>query len=150
MKRVEYVRDKRSPIPKNQNISKVMSANKAKNTKPELVLRKALWQNGFRGYRLNYKKAPGRPDIVFVSKKVAIFVNGCFWHSCPYCKYTLPKNNSKFWGNKFKKNTERDKKKIKELRKLGWRVAVIWECQLKNKLNSQVNKVQRIYEANGN
>jgi DNA mismatch endonuclease (patch repair protein) len=77
-----YVRDKRSPVPKNEAVSRVMSANRAKNTKPELLLRKALWQAGARGYRLHYKRVPGRPDISFVSKKVAIFVNGCYWRRC--------------------------------------------------------------------
>ncbi len=96
-----YVRDKRSPVPKNEAVSRVMSANRAKNTKPELTLRKALWHAGARGYRLHFRiKLPSclrrggtrslrdgvvgavRPDISFVSKKVAIFVNGCYWHRC--------------------------------------------------------------------
>ncbi|HVT83697.1 MAG TPA: very short patch repair endonuclease [Chitinophagaceae bacterium] len=129
------MRDKRSPVPKNENVSRVMSANKAKDTKPEIILRKALWKAGLRGYRVNYKKLPGRPDIAFVSKKVAIFVHGCFWHRCPYCNYPLPKNNTRFWKEKFKKNVERDERKIKELQKLGWQVIVIWECELKGKIN---------------
>lgn len=89
----KYVRDKRSPKPKNENVSRVMSANKAKNSKPEMKLRKYLWNNGLKGYRLHPKKIPGRPDIAFISKKLAIFVNGCYWHRCPKCNYPLPKNN---------------------------------------------------------
>ena len=81
-----------------------MSANRAKDTKPELLLRQALWQSGHRGYRLHHKKIPGRPDITFVGKKVAIFVHGCFWHRCPKCAYTLPKNNTAFWQAKFDRN----------------------------------------------
>ena len=78
MKKVKvYVRDKRSPNPKNENVSKVMSANKAKDTSPEIKLRKALWKKGANAYRLHYKGLPGRPDICFVNKKFAIFVNGC-------------------------------------------------------------------------
>lgn len=98
MDKKEYIRDKRSPKPKNAAVSKVMSANKAKNTKPEMLFRKALWAEGIRGYRCNYKNAPGRPDIAFPKKKIAIFVNGCFWHGCPYCKMPLPKNNTEFWS----------------------------------------------------
>jgi DNA mismatch endonuclease (patch repair protein) len=71
-----YIRDKRSPVPKNEAVSRVMSANRAKNTKPELQLRKALWHAGARGYRLHYKRVAGSPDIAFVSKKSTIFVNG--------------------------------------------------------------------------
>lgn len=107
-----------------------MSSIKATNTKPELLLRKALWRAGIRGYRLHWQKVPGRPDIAFPGKKTAIFVNGCFWHRCPYCKLSLPKNNRKFWANKFQKNVERDKRKVSELRTIGWEVYVIWECQI--------------------
>lgn len=134
----EYIRDKRSPKPKNENVSRVMSANKAKNTKPEQTLRKMLWKEGLRGYRLNYKKIPGRPDIVFVSKKIAIFVHGCFWHRCPHCKLPSPKNNSAFWEDKFEKNIRRDKSKIDELVKSGWTVKVIWECEIKKQ---SINKI---------
>ena len=101
---MEYKRDKRSPTPKSETVSKVMSANKAKHTKPELILRKALWANGLMGYRNNYKKLPGRVDIAFTVKKLAIFVNGCFWHRCPKCNYPMPKTNEDFWENKFSKN----------------------------------------------
>ena len=92
-----YIRDKRSPLPKSEAVSRVMSANRAKNTKPEIILRKALWSADLRGYRLHPKNIPGRPDIAFTSKKLAIFVMGCFWHRCPKCGYPLPKNNQQFW-----------------------------------------------------
>ena len=75
-----YVRDKRSPVPKSEAASRVMSANRGRDTGPELRLRRALWAAGRRGYRLHYKKAPGRPDIAYPSRKIAIFVHGCFWH----------------------------------------------------------------------
>jgi DNA mismatch endonuclease (patch repair protein) len=77
-----YKTDKRSPIPKTEAVSRVMSANKAKNTIPEILLRRMLYANGLRGYRVHYKKVPGRPDVCYVSKKIALFVNGCFWHRC--------------------------------------------------------------------
>lgn len=137
-----YIRDKRSPTPKSEVVSKVMSRNKAKDTKPELLLRKALWDAGLKGYRLNYKKIPGRPDIVYVSKKLAIFVNGCYWHRCPKCNYGLPKHNTEFWKEKFRKNTERDARKIAELKELGWQVVVVWECEVKKELPSKVNEIK--------
>ena len=142
MEEKQYSRDKRSPTPKNSKVSEVMSANKAKNTKPELLLRKALWENGIRGYRLHYKKVPGRPDIAFAGKKVAIFVNGCFWHRCPHCVHTLPKTNSTFWKEKFEKNVARDAKKVAELEALGWQVLTIWECQVKEDIHNVVTLVQ--------
>lgn len=143
MSESEYIRDKRSPKPKSEQVSKVMSRNKAKNTKPEILLRKALWEKHIRGYRLNYKKAPGRPDIAFVSKKVAIFVNGCYWHRCPKCDYPLPKHNTEFWEEKFSKNKERDKRKIKELKDSGWSVITVWECDIKEDINSIVSVIQQ-------
>lgn len=76
----QYIRDGRAPIPEKELTSRIMSAIKAKNTKPEIMLRKALWFEGYSGYRLHWKKVAGRPDICYPRKKVAIFVNGCFWH----------------------------------------------------------------------
>lgn len=108
-----------------------MSAIHAKNTKPELLLRKALRQNGLSGYRLHWKKVPGKPDIAYPNKKIAVFVNGCYWHRCPYCSPSTPKTHKSFWLNKFRKNIERDQRKVKELKKLGWTVITVWECQIK-------------------
>lgn len=139
----EYIRDKRSPVPKNENVSKVMSANKAKNTKPEVLLRQALWQDGLRGYRLHFKSVPGRPDIAFVKHKLAIFVNGCFWHRCPHCHNSVPKTNSAFWQEKFRKNVERDQKKVSQLEDLGWTVLTIWECELKEDIHKAVEKIRK-------
>ena len=107
-----------------------MSANKAKDTKPELKLRRALWKAGIKGYRLNWKHVPGRPDIAFVGKKIAIFVHGCYWHRCPECDLPLPKSNTKFWKEKFDRNIFRDKKKKRELTHLGWNVLEFWECEI--------------------
>ncbi|MBK6399777.1 MAG: very short patch repair endonuclease [Bacteroidetes bacterium] len=144
----EYVRDKRSPKPLNRSVSKVMSSNKAMNTKPELKLRRAIWNKGLRGYRLHWKVLPGSPDIAFSKQKVAIFVNGCFWHRCPICNLTLPKTNSIFWKDKFNRNVERDKRKSKELKKAGWISIVIWECQVKSNLENCVYKIQKIVSKN--
>lgn len=140
----KYKRDKRSPQAKSETVSKVMSANKAKNSKPEILLRKALWNKGVKGYRLHAKTLPGRPDIVFISKRIAVFVNGCFWHRCPNCDYQLPKNNTIFWKNKFEKNILRDVNKITALEELGWNTVTIWECEIKTNLTEQVIKIEKL------
>lgn len=108
-----------------------MSRIKGKNTKPEELVRKFLFSQGFR-YRKNDAKLPGTPDIVLPKYKTIIFVNGCFWHGHINCKYfVVPKTNTEFWLNKIETNRQRDARKIFELQSLGWRVIVLWECQLK-------------------
>ena len=129
-------------MPLNANVSRVMSSNKAKNTKPELRLRKALYADGVRGYRLNWKKVPGKPDIAFPGRKISIFINGCYWHRCPHCELPLPKTNTEFWKEKFDKNIKRDKKKEKELLDLGWTVLVFWECKIKTNIKDCINKIK--------
>lgn len=109
-----------------------MKGNKGKDTKPEMLVRKRLRSEGLTGYRIHWH-APGKPDIAFPGKKVAIFVNGCFWHRCPHCNPSTPKTNQDYWIPKFKRNQERDQKNYELLRKDGWRVHVIWECELKKK-----------------
>tara|TARA_Y100000814_G_scaffold514_1_gene697 strand:+ start:1460 stop:1903 length:444 start_codon:yes stop_codon:yes gene_type:complete len=141
-----YLRDNRSPVPLNENVSRVMSRNKARNTKPELNLRRSLYADGVRGYRLNWKKAPGTPDIAFPGKKIAIFINGCYWHRCPHCELPLPKTNKEFWKEKFDKNIKRDIKKEKELLDLGWIVLVFWECKIKTNMKDCTNKIKAILE----
>ncbi len=141
-----YIRDNRSPVPLNENVSRVMSRNKARNTKPELNLRRSLYADGVRGYRLNWKKAPGTPDIAFPGKKIAIFINGCYWHRCPHCELPLPKTNKEFWKEKFDKNIKRDIKKEKELLDLGWIVLVFWECKIKTNMKDCTNKIKAILE----
>ena len=108
-----------------------MSRVHSKNTKPELLVRKWLWQHGIR-YRLNVKDIPGRPDIVLRKHKTVIFINGCFWHGHDGCsKFRMPKSNVEFWENKIRTNKARDEKNYRILRDTGWNVIVIWECQLK-------------------
>jgi len=128
---VLYIRDGRAPVPKNEQTSRTMSAIHAKNTKPELLVRKALSSRGIRGYRLHSKKVSGRPDIVFSKQKIAIFVHGCFWHGCSYCKPNLPKTHRAFWRKKICTNKLRDVRKTKELRKQEWRTLIVWEHETK-------------------
>lgn len=116
-----------------------MSRIKGKNTKPELKLRKALWKKGLR-YRLNYN-LPGKPDLVFVKAKIAIFVDGCFWHGCPL-HGSIPKSNHEFWTKKIKKNIERDKEVTKTLQQSGWTVLRFWTHDLKENFDSVITKVK--------
>ncbi|AEB07685.1 DNA mismatch endonuclease Vsr [Coriobacterium glomerans PW2] len=109
---------------------KTMQANKRSDTKPELLVRKRLRKAGLTGYRLQWRDAPGRPDIAFPGRRIAIFVNGCFWHRCPHCNPGVPKHNVEFWQAKFRRNIERDARAITELRALGWQAITIWECEL--------------------
>lgn len=109
-----------------------MSKIKGKNTKPEEKVRKYLFSQGFR-FRKNDKRLPGTPDIVLPRYRMVIFVNGCFWHGHSGCKYFVwPKSNADFWKSKIEKNIIRDRIKEEELHALGWRVIVVWECELKS------------------
>ena len=109
-----------------------MSCIKGKGTKPEEMVRKYLFSQGFR-YRKNDKKLPGTPDVVLPKYKTVIFVNGCFWHGHEGCKYFVwPKNNAEFWHKKIQDNILRDQKKIQALNILGWKVIVVWECKIKS------------------
>lgn len=103
-------------------------------------MRKALRDAGFAGYRLQWK-VPGRPDICYPGRKVAIFVNGCFWHRCPYCNLGIPKHNREYWENKFQNNVERDHRNQMALASSGWTVVVIWECELKRDPVAAVDRV---------
>ncbi|WP_322786515.1 very short patch repair endonuclease [Pseudarthrobacter phenanthrenivorans] len=107
-----------------------MARIRSKNTKPELLLRRALHADGYR-YRLHDKKLPGRPDLVFASRKKVIFVNGCFWHghNCPV-GVRLPKSNTTFWAEKRRRNQERDMRQRRELTEQGWSYLDIWECEV--------------------
>jgi DNA mismatch endonuclease, patch repair protein len=108
-----------------------MSRIKGKNTKPEMIVRKFLHSNGFR-YKLHDKSLPGKPDIVLPKYKTVIFVHGCFWHGHKNCKYyVIPKTRTDWWLNKINGNISNDTKAVKELKKDGWKIMTIWECELK-------------------
>ncbi len=113
-------------------VRKSMQGNKCKDTKPELLVREKLREAGLGGYRLQWK-VPGRPDIAWPGKRVAVEVRGCYWHRCPHCNPSIPKKNVPYWEAKFARNVERDAENLAALEALGWRVHVIWECELKKK-----------------
>jgi len=107
-----------------------MSRVKGKNTKPELVVRSFLHNNGYR-FRLHRKDLPGKPDIVLPKYNTVVFIHGCFWHQHKNCKRaTIPKTNKKYWIPKLQKNIENDKRYTKELKSLGWKIIILWECQI--------------------
>jgi DNA mismatch endonuclease (patch repair protein) len=123
--------------------SKIMSRVRGKNTKPELALRQALFSVGYR-YRLHAKHLPGKPDLIFPFYKVALFVNGCFWHwhGCKYSRF--PTSNLEYWKKKITGNQERDKVNYEKLLSTGWRVLIVWECSLKkDEIEKTVNSVDR-------
>lgn len=108
-----------------------MAAIRGKNTRPERLLRSAVFARGLR-FRLHVRSLPGSPDLVFPKFKAAVFVHGCFWHRHRGCRFTTkPKNNASFWLNKFTENVRRDRGTRNRLISLGWRIAVVWECAIK-------------------
>ena len=119
-----------------------MSRIKSKDTKPEMIVRKTLFANGFR-FRLHDKKLPGKPDIVLKKYKAVVFIHGCFWHGHDNCKYfVVPKTRTIWWQQKINRNKELDTGNMKMLKKMEWRVIIVYECQLKKeKLNITINKL---------
>lgn len=113
-----------------------MSSIRSTNTKPEIIVRKFLFKEGFR-YRLHTKKLPGSPDIVLAKYKTVIFINGCFWHGHKGCKKAeLPLTRTDWWQKKINTNIKRDQNNYMQLKALGWHIIIIWECQLKTKVRA--------------
>lgn len=109
----------------------VMRKVRRENTVPEMIVRRVLHRMGYR-FRLHRRDLPGRPDIVLPKHKAVVFVHGCFWHGHPGCRRaTRPTSNVEFWTHKLDRNTERDRKAIAALEEMGWRVLVLWECEVK-------------------
>ena len=120
-----------------QKRSDIMSKIGGKNTKPEILVRKFLFSKGFR-YRINVKTLPGKPDIVLPKYKTVIFINGCFWHGHNCKKGKLPSSNIDFWSEKISNNKSRDDKNSDLLIKLGWKVIIIWQCEISNVNNREI------------
>ena len=121
--------DTKTPAERSENMSRIRSTN----TKPEEIVRKYLFSHGFR-YRKNDKRYPGKPDIVLSKYRTIIFVNGCFWHMHGCSRSRLPKSNQEYWKPKIERNLERDADIKKRLESEGWRVIIVWECELKKKI----------------
>jgi DNA mismatch endonuclease (patch repair protein) len=129
-------RKKRTPMSRSQMMRAVHSVD----TKPELLVRQALFRAGFR-YRLHRRNLPGSPDLYILKYNVVVFVNGCFWHQHG-CKFTTrPKSNPEFWNEKFENNVVRDIKTSWKLSLMGYRVATLWECSLKENLERTIERL---------
>lgn len=129
-----------------QTRSRTMAAIKGKNTKPEILLRKAIHARGYR-YRLHVINLPGKPDMVFPKYVAVIFMHGCFWHGHDCHIFKMPKSNVDFWKSKISRNKERDIEVEKKLISMGWRVGVIWECALQGKTRINFDDLLELIEA---
>lgn len=129
-----------APKATNEHVRRSMKGNKRANTKPEQLVRTMLREAGFPGYRLQWKKCPGHPDIAYPGRKIAIFIHGCFWHRCPVCNLPTPKRNAPYWEAKFKRNQERDEIVCAQLREEGWSVVTIWEHELKKSAREDTSR----------
>lgn len=121
-----------------------MSQIKGKDTKIEKEFRKHIWNKGIRGYRIK-NKISGRPDLYFPSKKIAVFIDGCFWHKCPKC-FIKPKSNISFWNNKINNNVKKDLEINKLLKKQDIKVIRFWEHEVKKELHKCFKKMEKYYE----
>lgn len=121
-----------------------MSRIKGKNTKPEMLVRKFLHANGFR-YRLHVKNLPGKPDIVLPKYQTVIFVHGCFWHGHESCKKApIPKTNTEWWIEKILRNKAKDIQAAEQLKKVGWRIITLWQCELKDDWRNELVKQLKV------
>ena len=132
--------------------SEIMSHIRSKNTKPEVSLSKALFAKGFR-YRINDKRLAGKPDVVLPMYKTVIFVHGCFWHGHQGCRLSnMPKSNIEYWKEKIQRNIQRDNAEQAALNAEGWRVIIVWECEIKTKkkLADTANRLEMIIRQQNN
>lgn len=123
--------------------SRVMSRIRARNTRPELYVRKAVWGRGFR-YRLHVRRLPGVPDLTLKKYGIALFVHGCFWHQHDCSKSTMPASNREYWEPKLLGNASRDARNKAQLKKLGWEVLTIWECRLQADTERVINLLESL------
>ena len=122
-----------------------MSRIRSNNTKPEVLVRSYLHKHGFR-FRKNDRRYPGKPDIVLPKYRTVVFVNGCFWHkhNCP--RFVMPKSNTDYWINKIEGNVKRDAEHYQKLKAMGWRVIIIWECEVSDE--TLCNLIEQIRRGN--
>ncbi|WP_311134507.1 very short patch repair endonuclease [Ralstonia pseudosolanacearum] len=132
------------PLTRSENMSRI----RGKDTKPEMIVRRVLWAAGLR-YRLHDKRLPGKPDLAFPGRRMAVFVHGCFWHCHEGCKdFRIPKTRTSWWVEKLSRNKTRDTRVAAELKNRGWQVIVIWECEVHDpqKLASLVAQIRQAAE----
>lgn len=122
--------------------SAIMRAVKAKDTKLEIAFRSALWKHGMR-FCKHVKSLPGKPDIVFPSLRMSIFIDSCFWHGCPI-HFRIPKSNINYWEHKINRNRQRDEEINRKYKEMGWEIVRIWEHEIKEDLEKAVTKIQEI------
>ncbi len=131
------------PTASSEVTRRVMQSNRSTGTNPEIELLRLVRSIDLKGYRKNYNKIPGKPDIYFPRVKLAVYMHGCFWHRCPHCKPTTPKSNTEFWVGKFETNVRRDKRVKRRLSRMGVSFLTIWECQLKKKREACLGRIKR-------
>lgn len=131
--------------------SEIMAAVRTKHTGPEIAVRRLAFGLGYR-FRLHGAKLPGKPDLVFLSRRCAVFVHGCFWHGHECSKGKLPKSRLSYWSPKIVANRQRDERNMRDLRAAGWRILVIWQCELKNssRLETKLLRFLSAEPASGN
>lgn len=132
-----------SPEKRSEN----MRAIKSENTSCEVLLRRTLWKEGIRGYRIHRRDLPGKPDIAFSRQKVAVFVDGCFWHGCPRC-FRMPQTNTSYWKNKIERNVVGALAATEKLREMGWKVIRLWEHDVLKNLDSCVQLIKEALREN--
>jgi DNA mismatch endonuclease, patch repair protein len=123
-----------------------MAQIKGENTNPEIIIRKFLFSQGYR-YRIHYNKLPGKPDVVFPLKNIALFINGCFWHKHDCNNFKWPKSNYDFWKKKITGNVKRDNKNYNAITQQGWKYFVIWECEIKSQKNELFKRIIAFLES---
>jgi DNA mismatch endonuclease, patch repair protein len=128
----------RRPLSRSEQMSRI----RGQNTEPELLLRAALWSAGLR-YRVHAKTPVGRPDLVFLGPRVAVFIDGCFWHGCPL-HYVRPRSRTEHWAAKLRVNVERDRRQTLDLEALGWRVVRVWEHEVYGTLGHVVDRIRQV------
>jgi DNA mismatch endonuclease (patch repair protein) len=136
--------DKISEDRRSHNMSRIRS----RDTRIELALRRALWADGARGYRVHPRTIPGKPDLAFGRWKVAVFVDGCFWHACEEC-FVAPSSNVGYWGPKIEHNVERDQEVGRVLTAAGWRVVRVWEHEIEDDVHTASSRVTAALAAAG-
>lgn len=119
-----------------------MARIRGRDTRPEQLLRRALWKDGLR-YRLQYRLTCGRPDLAFPGARLAVFIDGCFWHGCPE-HYVRPRSRGDFWSRKLRENVERDIRQTQALQEAGWKVERVWEHEIFTRLKDVVERVRQL------